>query len=219
LCRRRGHGAVLDSVPLQCISGALVSKRGAPRNELPRATVHANAGFSVSLSLRAHVELGDHSASNCLDEFLFSHSGESRTLFTKQANKGVRQQNLVRPLCVSEGVWSRRLSRVPRFSQRTGCRISIPLSWPFHEFGPRDIPTGPDFYVDLVRISKHASGWNLCIENDYPNHAPLKTYRGIYRFHLVATSDTAESANFVLDITYEGDWHGLRVHNIGSTIS
>ena len=96
---------------------------------------------------------------------------------------------------------------------------AIPLSWPFHEFGPRDIPTGPDFYVDLVRISKHASGWNLCIENDYPNHAPLKTYRGIYRFHLVATSDTAESANFVLDITYEGDWHGLRVHNIGSTIS
>ena len=93
---------------------------------------------------------------------------------------------------------------------------AIPLAWPLYKFGPRDVPTGPDFYVDLVRISKRDSGWNFCVEKLFASHAGLKTFKGTYRFHLMATADNAESAEFALDVAYAQDWHGLRPHNVES---
>jgi hypothetical protein len=54
------------------------------------------------------------------------------------------------------------------------------LAWSGWKFEPRDIPPAPDvcFYVDLIRVSKHDSGWIFSVENLPASHAALKKVQG-----------------------------------------
>ena len=87
---------------------------------------------------------------------------------------------------------------------------AMPLAWPVWTFKPRDIPKGADFYVNILRISKAVPGWQICVEQTYASHEKLKTYKGTYRFTLLATADDAVPAACDIDVTYDQDWHSLR---------
>ena len=102
----------------------------------------------------------------------------------------------------------------PAAQTPTAFAEAMPLAWPLHKFTPLDIPVGPDFYVDILRISKYEPGWNFSVEKLFANHAKLKGFKGTYRFHIVATSDNADSAKFAFDIEYSQDWNGLRAHSL-----
>jgi len=84
------------------------------------------------------------------------------------------------------------------------------LAWAGYEFSARDIPRGVDFYVDVVRISKHESGWLFGVEKLFASELELLRYRGTYRFQLLVTADNAKPAACAVDVSYDGDWHGLR---------
>lgn len=129
----------------------------------------------------------------------------------------VRLRNEGRSIARKSVVYLTAIEEVYTSAQTPTCFAeAMPLAWPKYKFGPLDIPTGPDFYVDLVRISKHDSGWNFSVEQLLTSHVGLKTFKGTYRLHLMATADNAESAKFALDIAYSQDWHGLRAHNVAS---
>ncbi len=60
------------------------------------------------------------------------------------------------------------------------------LPWAGHDFEPRDIPYKVNQYVDLVRFSKHAEGWNFLTKPPlYSSLATLAGHRGTYRFTVV----------------------------------
>jgi hypothetical protein len=87
---------------------------------------------------------------------------------------------------------------------------AMPLSWPLNDYEPRDIPPGPNFYVDLVKISKHGAGWLFGVNQLYSSQSGMTDFRGRYRFHLVATSQNGVSPQLAVDVIYEQDWHTLR---------
>jgi hypothetical protein len=84
------------------------------------------------------------------------------------------------------------------------------LAWAGFKFDPLDLPRDLDFYADVVRVSKAASGWGISLEQLFSSERSLESYKGTYRFHVIATSDNARSARCVIDISYNGDWHNLR---------
>ena len=87
---------------------------------------------------------------------------------------------------------------------------SRPLTWAGWNFLPRDVPSGLDFYVDVMRVSKSAPGWKFSVQKLFWNEEALQSYSGTYRFTLMVTADNAEPASCKIDITYNGDWHSLR---------
>jgi len=87
---------------------------------------------------------------------------------------------------------------------------SLLLGWPGADFAPRDIPRGVDFYVDVVRVSKHNPDFLFCVKEMFGNQAELGNYRGTYRFHILITAENADPAQCTVDVTYHGDWHNLR---------
>jgi hypothetical protein len=88
------------------------------------------------------------------------------------------------------------------------------LSWATAGFSAVDVPSGTQFYVDVVRISKHASGWLFSVEKLLSSQQSLKDYVGTYRFRLMATADNAASAFCDIDVSYNGDWHNLRAWQV-----
>ncbi len=91
------------------------------------------------------------------------------------------------------------------------------LSWAGYKFSPLDVPPGVDFYVDILRVSKHEPGLVLCVERLFASQSGLKNYRGTYRFRLLATASNAEPAACEIDVSYDGDWHNLRALNVGTS--
>jgi len=87
---------------------------------------------------------------------------------------------------------------------------AMQLAWAGSQFVPRDVPRGVEFYVDILRVSKHSSGWSFSVQKLFANQAKLKDFRGTYRFHLLATADNALPARLAVDVSYNGDWHNLR---------
>ncbi len=85
---------------------------------------------------------------------------------------------------------------------------SMPLPWAGWDFTPRDVPSGPEFYVDVVKVSKDYSDWIFF--KLFASQTNLKNYRGTYRFRLLATADNADPVVREIDVTYDGDWHNLR---------
>jgi hypothetical protein len=86
---------------------------------------------------------------------------------------------------------------------------SLPLPWAGWDHQPRNIPKGPEFYVDVMRVSKSFSAWRFSAKT-FGSQNALMNYRGTYRFRLLATADNAEPAACEIDVTYDGDWHNLR---------
>jgi len=93
---------------------------------------------------------------------------------------------------------------------RTVFLDSRQLAWSGWNFVSLSLPAGLDFYADVLRISKAASGWGISVEQIFASEQDLKSYSGTYRFHLVATSENAVPARCTVDITYAGDWRNLR---------
>jgi hypothetical protein len=49
------------------------------------------------------------------------------------------------------------------------------------------------------------------VENGlFAGQTSLTSYKGTYRFHLIATADNAEPATCAVDVRYDGDWDNLR---------
>ena len=84
------------------------------------------------------------------------------------------------------------------------------LAWAGWHFSPIDVPSGVEFYVDVMRVSKHDRGWLFSVEKLFSSQQNLKNYAGTYRFHLMVSGDNAAPAHCEIDVTYNGDWHGLR---------
>lgn len=92
---------------------------------------------------------------------------------------------------------------------------ATPLSWPLNEYGSRTIPPGPDFYVDLVRFFSRAPGWHFGMQNSLSSHEPLKSYRGAFRCHVMASARNAKPARLWIDVKYEGTSQSVRVLDSG----
>jgi|GEM_PF-3057415 len=96
---------------------------------------------------------------------------------------------------------------------QTSFHDAKPLAWAGWDFKPRDIPPAPNvhFYVDLTSVLKKQSGWRFSVENGlFAGQTSLTSYRGTYRFHLIATANNAEPATCAVDVSYDMDWHNLR---------
>ena len=89
----------------------------------------------------------------------------------------------------------------------TGFKDSRQAPWAGWSFEPRAIYSAGTLYVDFVRVSKLASGWEFPYERTMAQDKALQGYRGIYRFQLVAVADNAEPCYLKIDVRYEGDWH------------
>ncbi len=86
----------------------------------------------------------------------------------------------------------------------------MPLAWPLNDFDPRDVPVGIPFYVNIMRVSKNEPGWMFSVQQMFASHAPLRDYKGTYRLQLTVTADNAKPGKCAVDVSYAGDWHGLR---------
>jgi hypothetical protein len=90
------------------------------------------------------------------------------------------------------------------------------LQWAGLDFIPLDIPRGVNLYVDLAWVSKDQPGWRFSVQRLFASQSGLKTYRGTYRFHLLATAHNADPAVCSVDVSYDGDWHSLRAWEVKS---
>jgi hypothetical protein len=89
------------------------------------------------------------------------------------------------------------------------------LSWPRNDYTARDIPRGITCCVDIVGIRKDISEWRFKINNNlYASEEPMKSFRGTYRFELIATAENAKPFPHKIDVTYDGDWHQLRAASV-----
>jgi len=102
---------------------------------------------------------------------------------------------------------------------QTSFQEATQLSWPLNEYGPRNLPNSADFYVDLVKIYSRAPGWHFGVRQLHSNHDALKPYKGMYRFHLVATAENAESEALAVDVKYEQEVNTLRTYPVRSRTS
>jgi hypothetical protein len=98
---------------------------------------------------------------------------------------------------------------------------SKPIPWAGYDFTPRDLPSSSNvhFYVDLLRVSKHETGWIFCVQQVFASQNDLKSYNGTYRLKLTLTADNAKPATCEVDVTYFGDWHGLRAVAVSTSPS
>ena len=92
----------------------------------------------------------------------------------------------------------------------TAFKESRQTPWAGWHFEPRAVPREVTFYVDFVRVSKQASGWQFIFERESIQDEPLKGYQGTYRFRLVAVADNAEPAYLDIDVDYRGNWKEFR---------
>ena len=98
----------------------------------------------------------------------------------------------------------------PSGTTPTTLHDAMPLAWAGWNFTPRDVPQGVEFYVDLMRVSKQTTGWQISVQQLYASHANLKQYSGTYRFQLTVTADNAFPATCEIDVTYDQNWRNLR---------
>jgi hypothetical protein len=123
-----------------------------------------------------------------------------------------RVRNLGRRTARGAQVFLTSLKEVyPGGTRETSFHDSMPLAWAGWNFIPREIPPAADvhFYVDVVRVSTLSEAWLLCVQKPLLNQAPVKSYRGTYRFHLTAIADNAAPAEFKIDVTYHGNYKNL----------
>jgi hypothetical protein len=88
------------------------------------------------------------------------------------------------------------------------------LSWAGWKFAPIDVPAGVEFYVDLMKVSKHREGWDFSVEKLFADQQNLKHYKGTYRFSLMISGDNAEPTACKVDVEYHGDWNNLRAAQV-----
>jgi hypothetical protein len=82
-------------------------------------------------------------------------------------------------------------------------------SWPPWDFKPREIPRNVKMFANVVAIDKDPpGGWIFLAENNASN-ASLMTFKGDYRFSLVAVADHALPKRYAIDVRYNGNWHDL----------
>ncbi len=94
---------------------------------------------------------------------------------------------------------------------QTGFKDSRQVCWVGWNFDARAVPREVTFHVDFVRISKVPPlGWKFTFERPTEEDNALRSYRGTYRFHLVAVSDNAQPAYLNVDVDYQGDHKNLR---------
>lgn len=85
------------------------------------------------------------------------------------------------------------------------------LAWAGFKSVPLDLPSGLEIYADVVRFLKSSPSWGIFSFEHFSSESRLNDYKGTYRLHIVATSDNAEPATLVLDITYNGDWDNIEI--------
>jgi hypothetical protein len=95
-------------------------------------------------------------------------------------------------------------------STDTGFIDARQVPWAGYIFDPIAIHREVPFHVDFLRISKENSGWIFIFQRKMEHDKTLMTYRGTYRFHLVAVADNAQPEHLNVDVDYNGDWNNLR---------
>ena len=78
------------------------------------------------------------------------------------------------------------------------------------DYDARPIPAGINAYIDVLRVSKGEPNWHFCVETMFASQLPIEAYKGILRLKITATADNAEPVSISLDVTYRGDYDGLR---------
>jgi hypothetical protein len=93
---------------------------------------------------------------------------------------------------------------------------SKPLQWAGGSRAPIDVPPGVEFYVDLLRISKAESGWDMLFGLfRHQRKGELGSYSGTYQFHLMISGDNAPPQSCTINVDYKRDWHTLRAWQAG----
>lgn len=87
---------------------------------------------------------------------------------------------------------------------------SLPLQWAGGDREERDVPRGVEFYADIVSFPPINPKWMIGVKL-FASYSNLADFRGTYRFRIVATAKNADPTSFQIDVTYNGDWRGVRV--------
>ncbi len=95
---------------------------------------------------------------------------------------------------------------------------SVVLRWPGypHDFAARDIPKGVNQFFDIVGVLKNEPGWRFAFRERFSSHRGLLTYKGTYRFTVLVSGDGFKPMGRKIDVTYSGDWNGLRAVDAGA---
>ncbi len=84
------------------------------------------------------------------------------------------------------------------------------LAWPGWQFDGRQLPPGLRIPVELVSVDKSNEGWLFMFKGAWPDPESMRTFKGIYRFCLVAIGDNAGKCTRIIDVEYHGKWDDLR---------
>ncbi len=122
----------------------------------------------------------------------------------------VRVRNLGQRTAKGSRVFLTRLREITADTTSVAIHDSLQLPWAGWLFEPRDIPPGVSFYADLMRVSKHTSGWIFSVQKKFAIRPEMEQYSGTYRFRVTVTADNAVPAVCEVDVTYKQDWHTLR---------
>lgn len=101
--------------------------------------------------------------------------------------------------------------------EKTKFYDSTILPWPRGNFDSLDISPGVTVYYDIVRFSKHRSGWGFMYKDNFSQRQSMEKFRGTYRFTVLVCSDDAYPQRYCIDVTYDGDWNSVRAVGQGST--
>jgi hypothetical protein len=131
----------------------------------------------------------------------------------------VRVRNLGQRTAKSSRVFLTGLREITADTTSAAIYDSLQLPWAGWHFEPRDIPQGVCFYADLMRVSKHTSGWIFSVQKKFAIRPDMEHYSGTYRFRVTVTADNAVPAVCEVDVTYKQDWHTLRAVPVQKTSS
>jgi len=85
------------------------------------------------------------------------------------------------------------------------------LQWAGGSRDPLDVPPGVEFYVDLLKLSKHLSGWGMLFNFFKHQHQQaLERYSGTYQFHLMISGENAPLRRCTINAEYKQDWETFR---------
>jgi hypothetical protein len=87
---------------------------------------------------------------------------------------------------------------------------SLPWAGFPKNYSARPIPAGINAYIDVLRVSKGDPKWDFRVKTMFASQRPIETYKGILRLKITATADNAEPVSITLDVTFRGDYDGLR---------
>ena len=186
-------------------SSAIIAALGAILGAVLGAALAVGVPYFIAWRNRPRLHLSFNKDVDLFDFYFTDGEGSRRTcVYTT-----VQLKNVGKSVAKNVRVYLSALEKVYQNGDSDDVPLgtSFLLAWPGWTFEGRELPKGVSFAVEVVSVDKSKSGWIFQFKGAERNQDKVRSYKGMYRFTIVAVADNAEPVTYKLSVSYHGDWH------------